>query len=60
MIIPHTENAPAAGVVLTGTDTFPLLLVSLSSLEDSSELDASDETFAMSGIFFASEGVGGQ
>lgn len=55
MIVPLRENAPDAGVVFTGAHTVRLSLVSLSSLEDSSELDASDESSDESAVFFTNE-----
>ena len=53
MIVSCRECAPGVGIVFTGADAFPFLLVSLSSLDE--ELDASDESSDESAFFFTSE-----
>lgn len=53
MIVPPRENAPGTGVVFTGADALPFSLMSESSLEDSSELESSDESTIFLGVGFA-------
>lgn len=56
MMIQRDSNKPSAGAVWIGEDVVSSPPLSLSlSLEDSSELDASDELSSESVVFFASD-----